>query len=62
MKSKKVKKQYSVDPEIAIAVDVKAARDQVFASSIVEKALYSYLKLEPKETIEPADYSTTNLD
>ena len=48
MKIKKVKKQYSVDSELAIAVDVTAAKNQVTASSVVENAVRQYLKSELK--------------
>ena len=45
----KVKKQYSVDAKIAIAIDVTAAKKQVTSSSIVEKAVCAYLDLDQKK-------------
>lgn len=54
MKIKKVKKQYSVNSDIAIAVDVTAAKNQVTASSIVENAIRQYLKTELKNMGQPA--------
>jgi hypothetical protein len=46
MKIKKAKKQYALDPKLAIAIDVAAAKKQVSSSSIVEEAVYKYLKID----------------
>ena len=56
MKARKGRKtkQYTVDTEIAIAVDVEAAKKQVTSSSIVEKAVCAYLKLEQKKASQLA--------
>lgn len=40
----KIKKTYSIEQSLAIKVDIKAAKDQVFSSSIVEKALMDFFK------------------
>ena len=45
----KIKKQYSIDSKLAIAVDVEAAQKQVSASSIIQKAVSLYLDINPKD-------------
>ncbi|MDJ0578161.1 MAG: hypothetical protein QNJ65_23770 [Xenococcaceae cyanobacterium MO_234.B1] len=42
----KTKKTYSIEKQIAIQIDLEAARQQVSSSSIVETAVKHFLQLE----------------
>ena len=53
-KPMKIKKQYSIDEQLAIAVDVEAAQKQVSASSIIQKAVSLYFGTNKKDLKKPA--------